>query len=216
MFSAIILAGGKGERLNLGYNKVLYKIKGKTILEYATEKFIVDKYISEIIIVIDKENYNKINKIFPNKKIKIITGGENRQSSVSNGLKEVTNDFVIIHDGARPNVSFEEIKTIKENVKNGPCILYTNIKEATVEIEDKKVRNYINRDKLALIKTPQGFNTNDLIKAYKLASKNNNVYLDDASLLFYELNKEITILKGKDRNIKITSKFDLEIMEDLL
>ena len=216
MFSAIIVAGGKGKRLNLGYNKVLYKIKGKTILEYASEKFIADKNFSEIIIVIDKTNYEKITKLFKSEKIKIVIGGENRQASVYNGLKAITNEYVIIHDGARPNISVTEIKKIKDNVIVGPCTLYTNIKEATVEINKNKIKDYINREKLVLIKTPQGFNTEELKSAYKLAIKNNNQYLDDASLLFYELNKDISLIKGNDENIKITSKFDLNIMEALL
>ncbi|MFO7968868.1 MAG: IspD/TarI family cytidylyltransferase [Bacillota bacterium] len=216
MFSVIILGGGKGERLKLGYNKVLYKIKGKTLLEYAADKFINDKDFSEIIIVIDETNINTINKIFTDKKIKIVLGGINRQTSVYNGLKMVTNNFVIIHDGARPNVGLDEIQKIKENVKKGPCTLYTSVKEATVEMKNNIIKGYINRDKIALIKTPQGFKTTEIKTAYKLANENKKQYTDDASLLFYEMNKEVKLINGNENNIKVTTEFDLNIMEDLL
>ncbi|MCF7924561.1 MAG: 2-C-methyl-D-erythritol 4-phosphate cytidylyltransferase [Candidatus Izimaplasma sp.] len=216
MFSAIILGGGKGKRLGLGYNKVIYNIKGKTILEHAANNFINDDDFKEVVIVIDESNFQVVQSLFKNNKVKIIHGGETRQSSVYNGLKKVTGKYVVIHDGARPNVSIEEINKVKKSVINGSCTLYTKVKEATIETKDNKLVKYLNREDLGLIKTPQGFNTKEIITAYNQAIKEKKEYFDDASLVYNQLKKDIILIEGNDYNIKITSKSDLSLMEELL
>src|SRR6056297_1341338 len=106
MYSAIILGGGTGERLGLGYNKVLYKVKGKTVIEHAVQKFLDDKEFNEIIVVMNRNDYDQTKVLFNDQRVRVIKGGQTRQESVYLGLKDIQlNDFVFIHDGARPNPS---------------------------------------------------------------------------------------------------------------
>ena len=70
MYSAIIVAGGSGTRTGLGYNKIFYKISGHHLIEYSVNLFLKDNEFSEIIIVVSKEDLQRVRSIFNNPKIK--------------------------------------------------------------------------------------------------------------------------------------------------
>ena len=217
MFSAIILAGGSGERMGLGYNKVLYKIKGRTIIEYAVKPFLDDSSFTEVIVVMNREDYDLGQVLFNESKVKIIKGGETRQESVEQGLIAVhMNDYVMIHDGARPYINLKTLDLLKESVKKGPSTLFTPAKESMVSFKDHMVESYLNRSQIGMIKTPQAFKVEDLKHAYDLARLHQNQYKDDASLLMKELNQKIILVEDDETNIKLTTKNDILIMEALL
>lgn len=217
MFSAIILGGGSGQRMGLGYNKVLHKIKGKTVIEHASKHFIDDPDFSEVIIVANRDDYDRIKVLFDQKKVKIIKGGNSRQKSVYEGLTHLLEDnYVFIHDGARPNVSKENIAVLKKEVINQPVILYTKAKDSLIQYENDKIIKYLNRSQIGYIKTPQAFKKEEILKAYELANEKHHEYGDDASLYMGELKANIKLIEGDDANIKLTTKFDLDIMEDIL
>ncbi|MDY0317630.1 MAG: 2-C-methyl-D-erythritol 4-phosphate cytidylyltransferase, partial [Candidatus Izemoplasmatales bacterium] len=75
MYSVIILAAGKGTRLNLGYNKVFYEIKQKSILEYSVDYFLKDSSFSEIIVVTSEKDQNQVKELLKGKDFKIVLGG---------------------------------------------------------------------------------------------------------------------------------------------
>lgn len=217
MFSAIILGGGFGQRMGLGYNKVLYKIKGKTVIEHASKHFIEDPDFSEVIIVANREDYDRIKVLFDQQKVKVIKGGKTRQDSVYEGLSTLLEDgYVFIHDGARPNISKTSIEILKKEVIKQPAILYSKAKDSIVQYENDKIIKYLNRNQIGYIRTPQTFKKEDILKAYDLAKENNHEYSDDASLYMGELNLDIKLVEDDDANIKLTTKFDLDIMEDIL
>lgn len=217
MFSAIILAGGSGQRMNLGYNKVLYKIKGKTVIEHAAKNFIEDPEFTEVIIVVNRDDYDRIKVLFDQKKVKIIKGGKTRQESVYEGLSNLLeNQYVFIHDGARPNLSKETLETLKKEVIKQPAIPFSKAKDSIVEYENDKIKKYLNRSQIAYIKTPQAFKKAEILEAYEMANEKNHKYKDDASLYMGELNLDIKLVEDKDSNIKLTTKFDLDVMEDIL
>lgn len=217
MFSAIILGGGTGERLGLGYNKVLYKIKGKTIIEHAVQTFLDDASFNEIIIVMNRNDYDQTKVLFADQRIRVIKGGKRRQDSVWCGLQEVKlNDYVFIHDGARPNVSSDKIKALKEKVSLGGVTLYTLAKDSVAYKSHAEVETYLEREKIALIKTPQAFILNDIISAYEKARSHDKTYKDDGSLYMQELNKDLHLVMDEETNLKITTMFDLKVMEELL
>ncbi len=216
MYSVIILAAGKGTRLNLGYNKVLYQIKNKTILEYSVDFFLQDQDFTEIVIVVNKHDEIQIKELFNSKNIKIAYGGITRQDSVYNGLSLVTNKYVLIHDGARPFIDYKDIARIKETVKTEACVLVQKVKESLAKQSFNKLKTYLNRENYILLKTPQAFFTEKIKKAYELALKNDNMYTDDASVYMHELNEEVTTIEGNEFNIKLTTEFDLKILEEIL
>jgi len=217
MYSAIILGGGTGERLGLGYNKVLYKIKGKTIIEHAVQKFLDDVDFTEIIVVMNRNDYDQTKVLFSQDHVRVIKGGQSRQESVALGLEEVyLNPYVFIHDGARPNPSKESIDTIKKHVKTHAVTLYTRAKDSVVYMSHSEIEQYLEREKVALIKTPQAFILSDIKEAYQKASINQHQYKDDASLYMNELKKDVLLVEDVDTNIKLTTQFDLRLLEELL
>ena len=121
LYSVVIVASGKGTRLNLGYNKVFYKLDQDTILDKSINLFKTDKDCNEIIVVTNKEDFNLLNY---HDNLIIVEGGKLRQESVYNGLVKVTNDYVMIHDGARPYLTMNLINDLKEKLTHvDACIL---------------------------------------------------------------------------------------------
>ena len=108
MYSAIILCAGSGKRTGLGYNKMFYQLQGETVYEKTVNVFLHDKRCEEIIIVCKKEEQSHFKKLLNKKCMKFVEGGKERQDSVYEGLKHVTSDYVMIHDGARPFVKKEK------------------------------------------------------------------------------------------------------------
>lgn len=216
MYSVIIVAAGKGSRLNLGYNKVFYEINHKTVLEYSVDYFVKDPDFSEIIIVTSEKDLNHMKNLLTGKNIKITLGGITRQESVYNGLKKVTNKYVMIHDGARPFIDKTDIENLKLAVRDSACVLAKKLKESIAKHSFNKLNSYVNRDNYVLLQTPQAFATSKIINAYEKAIKNENSYSDDASLYMQELHDDVIIIDGNELNIKLTTELDIKILEAIL
>ena len=207
-FSVIITAGGTSSRYG-NSNKLLEKIKDKTVIEETVNKFLFNANINEIIIPANIQIIDKLNKIFNNIKIKTILGGNTRQESVYKALQIVSNDYVLIHDGARPLVSQDIINnTINKTVKYNATSVMTKTTDTIKEVDTNgKIIRTIDRSKLYNTQTPQGFKTS-LIKDAHEKFRNGN-YTDDCSML-EEMNIPIYIVEGSYSNIKITVKKDLD------
>ncbi len=214
MVSAILLAAGEGRRLNSSVSKPLVKIGRHAIVFYSLRTLSKHPGIGQIIAVVNRANRQAIAKIIKNysfKKIKaIVLGGRRRQDSVYKGLKAISRDskWVLIHDSARPFVQADAVtKVIQQAKKYGAAILAVRPK-ATIKSSrpDNTVAETFNRDKLWEIQTPQVFEKNLLLKAYKKYSKDK--VTDDASLV-EKLGKRVKVVKGSYGNIKITTNEDL-------
>ncbi len=216
MYSVIILAAGKGSRLNLGYNKVFYEIKGKEILEYSVDYFLKDSAFSEIIVVTNDRDLNHVKELLAKKDVIITLGGITRQESVYNGLKKVNNKYVMIHDGARPFIDKKDIDNLKKEVKENACVLAKKIKESLAKTSFGNLKAYLNREEYCFLQTPQAFDTDKIFKAYELAKTHENTYTDDASLYMEELSETVKVIEGNELNIKLTTELDLRILEVVL
>lgn len=217
MYSAVIVAAGSAKRTELGYNKIFYKINDMTILEYTLNLFIKDSDFKEIIVVLSKDDIAQARAMLSDSKIKYVLGGSTRQKSVFNGLSLVNEDRVFIHDGARPNLKRDHLSKLKQVSRNSNAVvLYSKVKDSVVEYSDGKINEYLDRESIGLVQTPQVFNSKLIKKAHSLAINNKNCYTDDASLFRKELNEKITLVEGDEFNIKATTKFDLILLEELL
>ena len=214
MLSAIILAAGKGKRLNNAVPKPLVKIGRNPAIIHSLSSLDKHPDIDEIIIVLSPANQREIFKVIksrPFKKIKsFVLGGLRRQDSVYNGLKAVNkkSDWVLIHDSARPFIDSKSItKVILAAQKSGAALLAVKPK-STIKFSRKGniVTETLNRDKLWEAQTAQVFKKDILLEAYKKYSKSN--VTDDASLV-EKLGKRVEIVEGDYGNIKITTTEDL-------
>ena len=207
-FSLIITAGGTSSRYG-GENKLLEKLKDKTVIEETVSKFVDFEEINETIISANSAIIEVLEKMFNNPKIKIIEGGNTRQKSVYNALQHVNNEYVLIHDGARPLIKKDTIAYVLEAVADkGAVSVMTKTTDTIKEVDaDGRIIRTIDRSKLYNTQTPQGFKT-EIIKTAHEKLKDGN-FTDDCSMLEY-LNIPVYIVNGSYTNIKITIKSDLD------
>ncbi len=205
---AVITAAGSGTRI--GFDKMLYKIDDKTIIETTVEKFDKNPFIDEIIVLasLNIQDFEILLKSY--KKVKhIIKGSTTRALSVKNAIDIVTEDsLVCIHDGARP---FVNSKVINEAIENAyiykaaiPCV---KVKD-TIKVEENGfVKATPNRDALYITQTPQVFHS---LLYKELLEKTDITHLTDDSQLFEENNIKVKITNGSYENYKITTIDDLK------
>ena len=224
MISAIILAGGKGKRMNSSISKQFIEIKGKPIIYYTIKKFNDNKKIDNIIVVLSQEEieYFKENilKKYDLKVDKIVVGGAERQDSVYNGLKSLENsetDIVLIHDGARPFISDRIIdEGIKYAAIYGACAPGVMPKD-TINIKDENnfSINTPNRETLVSIQTPQAFKFSEILECHKKVQIDKLVVTDD-TMVAEKYGNKVYLYDGEYTNIKVTTPEDLILGEKLI
>ncbi len=201
----IIAAAGKGERLNLGFNKVLMRMAGKSVLYRSVKPFRSLPFVNKIIVscaACDMESVAEELKEFD---VITVLGGKTRSESVKNALVEVTAPFVLVHDGARPFVSAELIRRVAETTfEKGACVPVIPVIDTIKKVVDGKVEHTPLRSEYRSAQTPQGFCSELLKRAYTLEGN----FSDDASA--YELVADVYTTDGDENNIKITTSRDIE------
>lgn len=202
-YDAIVVAGGVGKRADLGFNKVLFKMKnGKTVLENACHLFFEDDDCARVIVVSNEE----LN--FYHSKLVKVPGGKERYDSVNNGLKEVNSPYCLIHDGARPFLVKEDLEKLKEVlVKKDGALLAKKAINTIKYVEEGIIKKTIDRKYIYEALTPQGFKTDLIKEAYKNFDLSG--ITDDCQLLEM-MGKEVIVVEGDKRNIKLTDKSDFE------
>lgn len=223
MNGVVIVAAGTGSRMNMGINKQFIKLEGKEIIAYTIEKFYNNSNIEDIVVVVKEDESEFFKKEILDKynfkNVKIAYGGKERQDSVYNGLKLLDEkcDVILIHDGARPFVSDKIIdKSIEEAKEHKAIVVGVPVKDTIKVIDnDKNIVDTPNRSVLWAVQTPQTFDYNILIDAYKDAFKNKFYGTDDA-MLVERIGYKVKMLEGSYNNIKITTQEDLNIGSQIL
>ena len=207
-FSVIIPAGGTSSRYG-NTNKLLEKINDKTVIEETVSKFIDFDEIDEVIISANSSIIETLQELLNNPKVKIIEGGNTRQKSVYNALQVVKNDYVLIHDGARPLIRKDTIAYVLEAVLDKDAVtVMTKTTDTIKEVDSTgRIIRTIDRSKLYNTQTPQAFKTSIIKDAHEKLKEGN--FTDDCSML-EELNIPVYIVNGSYTNIKITIKSDLD------
>lgn len=222
MISAIVLAGGRGKRMNYHKSKQFIEIKGKPVLVYTLEKFIYNKSIDEVILVLpeDEVDYCKkeVLQKYSLKVDRIVIGGKERQDSVFNALEAMEKaDIVLIHDGARPFIS-ERI--IEEGIK------YANIYGAAapgvtpkdtikVKSKDNVSVDTPDRNTLVAVQTPQCFKYDEIYQCHRKVKEENAIVTDDTSVV-ERYGHKVYLYEGDYTNIKITTPEDLILADRLI
>lgn len=207
-FSVIIPAGGTSSRYG-NTNKLLEKIKDRTVIEETVSKFIDFEDITEIIIPANASIMNELQDLLKNPKINIIEGGSTRQKSVYNALKTVKNEYVLIHDGARPLIRKDTIEYVLQAVLDKQAVtVMTKTTDTIKEVDsDGRIIRTIDRSKLYNTQTPQAFKTSIISEVHEKLKDGN--FTDDSSMLEY-LGIPVYVVNGSYTNIKITIKSDLD------
>lgn len=217
----LVLLGGKGLRLNNELPKQFIEVNGKMICEYSLEVFSKSEQIDEICIsCLDgyDEIYENLLKKYPKIKHKAV-GGSERQHSIYNALKifEKSNvDVIVIHDGARPLITNNEIVDVIKFAKEyGATTVALPVSDTIKMAENNFVKKTIDRSNLFSVKTPQAFSYDLILEAHNAAINDKFLGTDDCSLI-ERMGKTVYIAKASEHNIKITTNIDLIIMKSIL
>ena len=228
--TAIVLAGGRGKRMNSAIPKQFLTIQDRPVLYYSLQAFEAS-FIDSIILVAseDDKEYCKreiVEKYHFHKVEKIVSGGKERYHSVLNGIKAAGDcDYIFIHDGARPFVTQDMLSRLFECVKTDcACVAGMPVKD-TIKIADESgyIASTPKRDLVWMIQTPQVFSYELIKKAYLLLEENEYSLLekgisitDDAMVVETLLGEKVKLVEGSYRNIKITTPEDLAVAEGFL
>ena len=217
-FSVIIVAGGKGLRVGGDIPKQFQPIGGKPMLMRTIEAFYNFDYRMRIVIVLPEQFRDFWNELCEKHKFDIthtiVNGGETRFHSVKNGLSEISEDEIVgIHDAARPFVSKEVIGRCYREAFDFRCGIIPVIEEKnSVRILTGYESKPFDRDRIRLVQTPQVFPADLLKNAYETPYREE--FTDDASVAEDD-GIQIKLVEGDEKNIKITTPFDLELADFL-
>jgi 2-C-methyl-D-erythritol 4-phosphate cytidylyltransferase len=215
MFEAIIVMAGRGERSKYRVNKVFYKINRKYIFLHCVDTLLSNNIIQKVILVVNPKDFSKVKRImnaYDSSSYEITFGGDTRQESVYQGLQKVTAQWVLIHDGARPFVSYEAITLLIDAIKQHKVATLGQKATDTYKMVDQMmVYDSIERDKMYAMQTPQGGETSLFLDCHEKAKRNHFVGTDDISIVQKYSKHPIAVVEGNPENIKITSPLDFII-----
>lgn len=226
---AIIIAGGSGQRMGQDIPKQFINVYDKPVLMYTLEGFQKHPQIDAIEVVCIDGWHDIVwayAKQFNITKLKwIISGGETSQESIRNGVfhledKCSKDDTIVIHDGIRPLVDETVLSDVIikcEQYGNGVTSLPYNEQIFVVD-DDISTVQYIPRETLRRVSTPQAYKFGKLVWAYHEAFEKGigiqkSAY---ANTMMVELGERLYFAAGSDKNIKLTTKDDLEMFKAYL
>lgn len=223
----VILAAGSGSRLqdaSGGVRKQYLEYKSAPLFWHSARTFSRVAGITGVIFVFPEEDATQMEKrvrqYFRSEdlgiKWKVCAGGERRQDSVFNALKELDRDCdgVLVHDSARPFVSARIITGLIDSLNDGArgVIPAIEVTDTVKKVDGDTITETLNRGELRGVQTPQGFETALLVEAHEKAEAEGWEVTDDASMV--ERLAEVKIIPGEQGNIKITNPEDLARLEE--
>ena len=217
---AIIVAGGKGLRMGGEVPKQFLPVGGMPVLMRTLMRFHEALPALNIILVLPRAQQDYWLDLCGQYRFEIpyqlADGGETRFHSVQNGLALVPDDaegVVGVHDGVRPFVSIEVIRSCYEAARRQKAVIpVTPVIETLRLVENERKSHTVPRTDYRLVQTPQTFD----IQLLKAANRQpySEAFTDDASVV-EAYGQNITLVDGNRENIKITTPFDLIIAEQL-
>jgi 2-C-methyl-D-erythritol 4-phosphate cytidylyltransferase len=221
-FAVILPAAGQSRRFHdKAYKKPFALLSGRAVWLHSAERFLNRSDVKQVIVCISAEDRDLFNMKFGANiailGVQVIEGGEHRTDSVQRALERVKDDidFVGVHDAARPCIAEPWIDAVFEAAtRDGAAILAAPV-QATLKRADQKkhISETVSRDGLWEAQTPQVFRRELLIEAY--AKRGRDPVTDDAQLV-ERLGKPVTIVPCSQLNIKITTRDDLKLAEQVL
>ena len=243
MNCAIVLAGGKGTRMNSEIPKQFLVVGGKPLISYSLDVFEKSPFIDAIIIVTSQDYTGYMKALVKEngyKKIAgIALGGKERYDSVHSGLELIQTlmssgagqlsrdeewlsgeDYIFIHDGARPCVTAQIIYNCMQDVMEyKACVAAVPVKD-TIKVADKAGMSVNTPDRSTLwqIQTPQSFEYELIMDAYEKMIKDSargNI-TDDAMVVEKYTSVRVKLTQSSYKNIKITTPDDIIIAESFI
>lgn len=218
---AVIPAAGIGARMEAEYPKQYLKIHDKYILEHTIERFSAHPRITGVVVALAKNDpYWAELSLSNNEKVKTTIGGKERYHSVLNCLNYLQSfadqeDWVLVHDAARPCVRREDIDNLMAGLEQHPVggILALPVKDTMKRAGDNnQINETVERQGLWHALTPQMFRLGQLRRALSEVLERGLLVTDDAQAI-EALGLQPALVQGHPDNIKITLQSDLTLAE---
>lgn len=210
MVSVILMMAGSSSRMNANENKLFLELGDKKVFQHSLDKFL--EFGLEVICVIKEENIKYLGDYLD--KVKVVIGGNTRQESVYNGLCACNNDYVLIHDAARPFISKNIIEDCLNAINQDKNFLVAAPSKDSIYL--KTPLQTLNRDNVCLAQTPQGGLKTDFLTAHLKAVEEGISATDDISLVLKYIDKEVMLITGEDINFKLTTSLDYILAKELI
>jgi 2-C-methyl-D-erythritol 4-phosphate cytidylyltransferase len=224
MVSAIIVAAGRGIRMNEKVRKQYLLLAGHPILSHTLRVFGACSAIDRILVAVPGEDFDFCHKkiVEPlnlQKEVRLVAGGAVRQDSVYNGILAIEDKkgLVVVHDGVRPLIRPELLVACIEGAfETGACSLGLPALETLKCVNSSGyIHATFERETIWLAQTPQAFEYGVIRQAHENARRHGYSGTDDAFLV-ERLGKKVKMIPGSRSNIKITTPEDLAIAEAML
>lgn len=219
----VVPAAGIGARMGAGCPKQYLPLVGKTVIEHTLERLLALPNIAGIYLVLGADdNYWNDLSLAQNNRIHRVSGGAERCDSVLNALEQLcnnacTNDWVLVHDAARPCIHVQSVLHLIEQVKNHPVggILGVPVSDTLKQVNNSIVDSTVDRRLLWQAQTPQMFRLGLLRNCLQRGLREGKLITDESSAL-ESYGHQPLMVQGRSDNIKITRPEDLAIAAMLL
>lgn len=222
--AAILPAAGMGTRMGAEQPKQFLELEGVPIVIFTLRRLAACAPISEFIIATRSEDVEPLSARIAGESIaqpvRVVRGGGTRQESVGRALAEVpdTTEIVLVHDAVRPLVTREQTeRVICEARARGAAILgipaidtVKEVKRESLPEDVARINATIPRERIVLAQTPQGFHTAILKQAFAQAAQDGVTASDEAGLV-ERIGREVFVVQGSERNLKITRPADMAL-----
>jgi 2-C-methyl-D-erythritol 4-phosphate cytidylyltransferase len=212
----IIVAAGSGTRLGFKIPKAFVPLGNRPLLSHSLDLFLSHPRIRYVNLVIPENMRLETSEMFPNPRIHIVVGGDQRWQSVRNGIQNSDADLVMVHDAARPFVTVKIIDSIIEKLSAYQCVITaTPVVDTIRTFSGDRAGETIDREKLIRVGTPQIFNRQQLSDTFDSINPDDPAPTDEA-ILMQNAGIEVGIAWGDPNNFKITTSEDLRVAEALI
>lgn len=223
---AILLLAGSGTRLyeDIQIKKQFYPINHKELYLYALDSFLKSNLFQRIVLVIDKEDQERIAMNLKNKvdipedtEISLVYGGKDRNESVYHGLislKDIGKDCaVFIHDAARPLIEQEELLTLHDRIREHDALTLMLPMHDSILKEKNGKLTYVDRKNMYRVLTPQVFVYSKILSIYE-----NGYDKKDTDDFKKAVNASLDceLVRGEAKNFKVTEIDDLNLLESII
>ncbi len=213
MIGLVLAAAGSGSRFESSIPKQFAKLRAKPLYFHALEAF---AHLAVQAVVVVPESWkevveSQVASLPYRDRLILEIGGPQRQDSVYRGLCRFSEqiELVLIHDAARPFLSEQLISRVVEGTRrHRACVPVLPVSDTLKETRSERIVRTVERESLALVQTPQGFEINLLKRAFRQAIED-NFYGTDESVLVERLNEVVHVVPGERANIKVTWQEDL-------
>ncbi|MEM9121797.1 MAG: bifunctional 2-C-methyl-D-erythritol 4-phosphate cytidylyltransferase/2-C-methyl-D-erythritol 2,4-cyclodiphosphate synthase [Pseudomonadota bacterium] len=219
--AAIVVAGGRGERLGGAKPKQFHTLAGHPLLAWSVKALASHPAIGPVIVVVPETHKADAQTALAGlSTVSLVGGGETRQASVRAGLNALADhphapDHVMIHDAARPLLSHALIDRLLAGLETHDAVIPAVAVRETIKRvgADRRVHETVPRDGLWLVQTPQAFSRDVLTSLHQRFAEAS--FTDDAAL-FEAAGRAVEIAEGDPANLKLTYPEDWPMAERLL